>query len=141
MGLSGDRVNVIKERAGAFLELARDLLGKGRLDIASFNVHQASQLRVKAALLRLVGETPRVHGLRELLGMLAKRLEELNYSDLSNKIVSFVRMRRDHLIDVETAYVESRYGIAEETIENLRMMINVAEELLALLDQVEKDVL
>ncbi|MEM2998493.1 MAG: HEPN domain-containing protein [Thermoproteota archaeon] len=139
--MSGDRVNVIKERAGAFLELARDLLGKGRLDIASFNVHQACQLRVKAALLRLTGETPRVHGLRELLGMLAKRLEELNYLEESESVVGLVREYRDRLFDVESAYTESRYGLTAPTREGLRGMIRVAEELFSLLDRVEEDVL
>ena len=88
--MSGERVDIVEERAGAFLELAGELLAKGRLDKASFNVHQACQLRIKAALLRLTGEAPWVHILRELIGMLAKRLEELNYPGESDSIVSFV---------------------------------------------------
>ncbi|MEM3063695.1 MAG: HEPN domain-containing protein [Nitrososphaerota archaeon] len=139
--MSGERVNIIKERARAFLELSRDLLEKGRLDIASFNINQACQLRIKAALLRLSGEAPRVHGLRELLGMLAKRLEESNYTNESGSIVDFVRKHRDPLIDVESAYAESRYGITTATRKSLKEMIKMAEELFNLLELVEKDVL
>lgn len=139
--LSGERVNVIKERAGEFLELARDLLGRGRLDMASFNVHQACQLRIKAALLRLMGEAPRIHGLRELLGVLAKGLEELGCSGESDRILDLVRRYRDPLIDVESAYVESRYGVATATRGEGEGMIGAAEELFKLLDRVERDVL
>lgn len=109
--MSGERVSIIKERACAFLELARELVGRDRLDIASFNVHQACQLRIKATMLRLFGEIPRIHSIRELLGVLAKRLEELNYLDESDSIVSLVRENKDSLIDIESAYVESRYGV------------------------------
>ena len=73
--MSGERVNVIKDRAYAFLNLAKELINR-RLDISSFNIHQACQLRIKASLLRFTGEIPRVHSIRELLGILAKKLED-----------------------------------------------------------------
>jgi len=92
--LSGERVNAMKERAGVFLELASELADRGRLDIASFSVQQACQLRVKASLLRLTGEMPRIHSIRELLGILAKRMEEIGHRDEAEKITGFVRESR-----------------------------------------------
>ena len=137
--MSGERVNVIKDRAHAFLNLARELISR-RLDLSSFNVHQACQLRIEASLLRLTGEMPRTHRIRELLGMLARRLEGLGFKEDALRIVDFVRERNGVLVDVESAYTESRYGvggIAGSVVEMLRM----AEELFKLLDEVEGHVL
>lgn len=112
--MSGERVNIIKDRAYALLNLARELVDR-RLDLSSFNVHQACQLRIKASLLRFTGEIPRVHSIRELLGILAKKAEDLGFKEDALKIMNFVRRQRDALIDIESAYTESRYGIGVTT--------------------------
>ena len=139
--MSGERVNVMKERADAFLKLAAELADRGRLDIASFSVQQACQLRVKASLLRLTGEMPRIHGIRELLGILAKRMEEIGHLDEMEKITGFVRENREVLVDIEAAYTESRYGLAVATEAVVREMLRVAERLFGLLEEVEDGVL
>ena len=126
--MSGERVNIIKERARAFLDLARELADR-RPDISSFSVHQACQLRVKASLLRFTGEVPRLHGIRELLGMLARRLEDLGLREDALRIVDFVWRRRGALIDIEAAYIESRYGAGFIAKGILEEMLGVAEEL------------
>ena len=141
MSMSGERVNVIKGRATAFLDLAIELIRRGKLDIASFNIHQACQLRIKATLLRITGEMPRLHGIRELLGILAKEVEELGYPEISKNIVSFVRQNRDALIDIETSYTESRYGLAVTTRTSIEEMVKAAKALFNLLEEVEKDVM
>ncbi len=138
--MSGERVNVIKGRARAFLDLARELIDR-RLDISSFSAHQACQLRIKASLLRLTGEVPRLHGIRELLGMLARKLEDLGLKEGALRIVDFVRKRRDALIDIEAAYIESRYGVGPIAKSIVEEMLRVAEELFKLLDEVEEHVL
>ena len=89
--MSGERVEVIKRRARIFLELGEELLRRGILDIASFNIHQACQLMIKAVLLRLRGEIPRIHSLRELLGMLSATLDWLGHSDLAEDVRRFAR--------------------------------------------------
>ena len=139
--MSGERVNAMKERAGVFLELASELADRGRLDIASFSVQQACQLRVKASLLRLTGEMPRIHSIRELLGILAKRMEEIGHRDEAEKITGFVRESRGVLVDIEAAYTESRYGLAVATESVVREMLRVADCLFRLLEEVENSVL
>jgi len=139
--LSGERVNAMKERAGVFLELASELADRGRLDIASFSVQQACQLRVKASLLRLTGEMPRIHSIRELLGILAKRMEEIGHRDEAEKITGFVRESRGVLVDIEAAYTESRYGLAVVTESVVREMLRAADRLFRLLEEVENSVL
>ena len=139
--MSGKRVNLLKDRAKVFLELAEELRGRGRLDLAMFNVDQAFQLRVKATMLRLLGVIPRIHGVRGLLGMLARRLEELSFRGEAREIMSFIRRFREVLIDVESAHVESRYGLFSTTSESVDEAVKVAGELFKLLDRVERDVL
>ena len=138
--MSGERVNIIKGRARAFLDLARELIDR-RPDISSFSAHQACQLRIKASLLRLTGEMPRLHGIRELLGMLARKLEDLGLKEDALRIMDFVRRRRDVLIDIEAAYTELRYGVGPIVKSIVEEMLGVAEELFKLLDEVEERVL
>ncbi|RLE68638.1 MAG: DNA-binding protein, partial [Thermoprotei archaeon] len=99
------------------------------------------QLRIKASLLRLTGEVPRLHGIRELLGMLARELEDLGLKEDALRIMDFVRRRRDVLIDIEAAYTESRYGVGPIVKSIVEEMLGVAEELFKLLDEVEERVL
>lgn len=139
--MSGERVNTLKDRAEFFLSLAKELYGRGRLDLAFFHVEQGCQLRIKATILKFLGEIPRIHSIRELLGMLAKKLEELNYGKEAGMIVGFAREYRGILVDIENAYVESRYSIVSSTRNALNEAINVAESLFKLLEQVEKSVL
>ena len=139
--LSGERVNVLKDRAGAFLDLAKELFGRGRMDLAFFHVEQACQLRIKATILRFTGEIPRIHSIRELLSIIAKRLEEIGYSQESNMIVDFVREYRETLIDVEDAYIESKYNVSTLTKNVLSKAVDVAEMLFKLLERIEGNVL
>lgn len=139
--MSGERVRVIKERAAAFLSVAREFYDRGKLDMASFNTHQACQLRIKASILRLFGDIPRLHGIRELLGILAKRLKELNYAVESDRIVRFVEENRSLLIGIEDAYVESRYGVFIYNGRKVKGMIEVVDKLFILLEEIEGNVL
>ena len=138
--MSGERVNIIKDRACAFLDLAKELVDR-RPDISSFSVHQACQLRVKASLLRFTGEIPRLHSIRELLGILAKKLEDLGFKEDAMKIMNFVRRRRGALIDIEAAYTESRYGMGAIARSVIEEILRTTEELFKLLDEVEEHVL
>lgn len=74
--LSGMLVEALKRRANDFIELAVEMMGRGKHDIAAFLTEQSCQLRVRASLLRLFGDAPPTHGLRHLLGLLARGLEE-----------------------------------------------------------------
>jgi len=139
--MSGERVNILKRRAENFLILAKELIARDMLDIASFNVHQACQLRIKASLLRLTGSIPRVHGVRELLGILANILEEEGFNNLAEDIRNFVRVYRDSLIDIDSSYIDSRYEPILPSRSIIMRMIEVAEELFKLLESVEKYVL
>jgi len=70
-----ERVRIMKNRALEFLNLSKELSEGGLEDISSFHVHQACQLRLKASILRIRGDIPRIRGIRELIGILAKILD------------------------------------------------------------------
>ena len=55
--------------------------------------------------------------------------------------MDFVRRRRDALIDIEAAYIESRYSVGPIAKGIVEEMLRVAEELFKLLDEVEEHVL
>lgn len=139
--MSGERVEAMRRRARSFLELARELLARGATDLASFHVHQACQLRLKAALLRLRGEAPRTHGIRELTSLLADALDELGHGQEAERLRQFARGHRGILTDIEDAYTESRYGLAAPPPGHVERMLKAAEALLSLLDDVEGRVL
>jgi len=136
-----ERVRVMKNRALEFLNLSKELSERGLEDLSSFHAHQACQLRLKASILRIHGDIPRIHGIRELIGILAKILDELDRKSESKSLINFSRDHRDALIDLEDAYTRSRYAVEGFTKEVVKEMIEAAEELFKLLDEVEKNVL
>lgn len=139
--MSGERLELLKLRSKRFLEVGVELLQRGVLDLAAFNVQQSCQLRVKATLLRLLGEMPRLHSMRELLGTLSAKLEEAEFRDVANTIKDFVRIHRDPLFDIDSAYTASRYSSFTYSAKDVEEMIETCTELHKLLDEVEKLVL
>jgi HEPN domain-containing protein len=139
--MSGERIERLVDRSGRLLRLANELYGRGEPDLASFCVEQACQLRVKAAMLRLLGGAPRTHGVRELLGVLARELGSMGYEGVAGRIRSFVRSRREELLDMEGSYVESRYGVFTLGPGEVERMLEAARELFKLLEEVEASVL
>jgi HEPN domain-containing protein len=139
--VSGERVELLKLRARKFLELSIELLGRGSLDLAAFNMQQACQLRIKASLLKLLGEVPKIHSVRELLGILMMKLSELGFEVISNVVKDFSRRYRDVLADIDSVCTMSRYSEFTYSVNDVKEMISVCSELHKLLDEVEKSVL
>ena len=132
---SGEEYRLIVRRAQWFLEEAREALRAGRYDVACFLAEQAAQLRVKAALLRLVGEAPRGHQLRTLLGYLA----EASGGGCRESIREFVGRWRARLSELEDAYLVTRYGFKSYTREDAADMISLVERVFRLVEEAEGD--
>lgn len=109
-------------------------------DLAAFFAEQAIQLALKATLLRLFEEQHRGHGVRELLSILARRLEESGYDTEAEAVREFAAQHRGILIEAEEAYIHSRYGEEEYTREDAERLIMLAGEVLELLERVESRV-
>ncbi|MEL9991832.1 MAG: HEPN domain-containing protein [Thermoproteus sp.] len=112
-------VEVLRERALAFLESAKDDLRAGRVDIAAFHCEQAVQLALKYLLAREAGSYPHTHSLRRLFEEAARIRRDLWELYESRKMAFEV---------MEDAYIGARYlprRYARDVVEEL---LRAAEE-------------
>jgi len=72
-----DFVELLKNRSSLFHEYARGALARGHRGMAVLHAEQALQLRLEALALRMLGHIPRIHGVRELLGIVVESLDAL----------------------------------------------------------------
>ena len=131
--MSGEYVNKLKRRAMKLLRASEAIDDAG---LAVFFVDQGIQLYVKAMYYEIFGVKIRGHGVRELLGLLSKELETHGFINEARLIRDFVTSNRDVLVMLEEAYIEARYGDVSYGIDDLSKAINVARELVKLLDEV-----
>ncbi|BEP16702.1 hypothetical protein PYJP_00540 [Pyrofollis japonicus] len=92
-----DEYKVMVTRSKGFLDLAREAYRRKQYDLAVFLAEQAVQLRIKAALLRIAGYYPRVHGIRLLLGEPSKTVGD----KAGDKIKQFIAEKRSLLSELE----------------------------------------
>lgn len=135
--MSGEYVNKLKRRA---MNLLRASEAIDDVDLAMFFVDQGIQLYVKAVHYEIFGVRIRGHGIRELLSLLSKELETHGFINEAQSIRSFVTSNRDVLVMLEEAYIEARYGDMSYGTDDLSKAINVARELVKLLDGVVRSV-
>ena len=106
--MSGEAVGRLKRRARSFLR-ASDLVDDP--DLKAFFAEQATQLYLKAVLLELFGEEARTHSIRELLGLLARRLRDTSYTGEAERVMEFASAERLTLLEADEAYFTARYGL------------------------------
>ena len=135
--MSGEYVNKLKRRA---MNLLRASEAIDDVDLAMFFVDQGIQLYVKAVHYEIFGVRIRGHGIRELLSLLSKELETHGFINEAQSIRSFVTSNRDVLVMLEEAYIEARYGDMSYGTDDLSKAINVARELVKLVDGVVRSV-
>ena len=135
--MSGELVEKLKRRALVFLREAKRLLSDGEYGLACFNADQSLQLYLKAVILRLFGEMPRVHGVRELAGFLVRSFREAGYVGEADLLEDFVRERRYVLSVLEDAYIDARYGLRDFSREEAEESYRAAENLIELLRRIE----
>jgi HEPN domain-containing protein len=130
--VSAGQVDLLRKRAEAFMRYAEAALRDGEYDFSCFASEQASQLFMKSVILEVIGEIPRVHSLREMLGVLAASVPEAE-----ELISGFIRNNRDKLRALEDAYISSRYlpstyqrEDAEELVETARKIFQLGKEML-----------
>ncbi len=100
-----DEVELIRGRALRMLAHAESCLREGDYDLAVFLAEQAAQLYVKQAILKLTGEVPRTHSIRQLLHMLGGILGDAGREGVAR----FASENRMGLAGLEDAYIASRY--------------------------------
>ncbi len=133
VSLSSEYVERLRERARAFLSEA---MSAENPDLAVFFAEQSMQLYVKAILYEIFGERVRGHRLRELLAVLVKGLEGEGFRDLAGEVLDFIDRKRRLFIVAEEAYTMSRYGDVSYSKDDAEGVIELASELIKLLDEV-----
>lgn len=118
-------VEVLRRRAGEFLEEARESLKRGHYDLVCFFSEQAVQLYLKSVLLERLGDYPRLHQVRALLLELFKEAS-------SGELEEFFSHNRARLSSLEDAYLIARYTIKEYTRDDAEDMVKLAEEVISM---------
>ena len=121
MSLHRAEVELLKKRSKEFLEEAKIALERGSYDVACFLAEQSLQLYLKSVLLKLVGDYPRTHSIRRLLGEIVRITDNV-------EIKEYARENRIRLSNLEDAYLMARYFIKEYLGEDAADMIKTAEE-------------
>ncbi|MEM3372348.1 MAG: HEPN domain-containing protein [Candidatus Korarchaeum sp.] len=137
--MSGEFTNKLRRRASVFMKVAERLLEEREYDLACFNADQAAQLYAKSSILRLFGELPRIHGVRELLGYLATRLHEAGYTEKASLLREFIHENRYALSVLEDAYIGARYGPRSFGEDDAKISIGTVSKLVKLLEGIESD--
>jgi len=122
--LTREEAELLKKRALDMLKAAKSQMMEGALDLAAFLAEQAAQLYLKSVVLRLVGEIPRTHSVRELLAVLKQATG-------SPEVEGFARRHRASLSRLESAYINSRYLPKSYELEEVKELVKIAEEVVS----------
>jgi len=122
-----NRGEFLKDRAERFLRNARELFAREEYDLAAFNLEQSSQLFLKHALWKKLGDFEKVHRISLLLADLQEVSKE------KPTVEAFITAHKEVIVNLEMAYIESRYLPAQFFKEQVQRMINFVEQLKSLL--------
>ncbi len=132
MSTHKSEVETLRRRALEFLEEAHIALERGSYDIPCFLSEQALQLYLEYTLLMLVGDYPRTHSIRRLLGELTRILG-------SKELEDYVKANRARLIALEDAYLMARYFTSEYSREDAEDMGKLAKETIDVVNKLVGD--
>ena len=113
---------------------------EGHYDMAMFHAEQTLQLRLKPLALRILGYIPRIHSVRELLGIVAKSLDAVGRGDLAAELKEFAERNRGALRLLEEAYTSTRYSPKTYDEAEASNALGAVEEALKTLDKIERHV-
>jgi len=109
------------ERSRRFYETALMQIERHFYDLAVFSLEQSLQLYLKAHLLKLGVEYPRTHSVRRLLELVHKVTGRGGVEELLSRFSV-------ELGALEDAYITSRYVARSYSLEEVRRLRNVVEE-------------
>jgi HEPN domain-containing protein len=110
------------DRSEKFCQTAEMQIQRGYYDLAAFSLEQCLQLYLKAALLQLGVDYPKIHGVRELLSI----IYELTGGE---EIDEAAKRYSVELGALEDAYISSRYIPRAYTREEAERLKNVVGEI------------
>lgn len=122
---------MLRNRSLRMLSSAKKGMLDGNYDIAAFMAEQSVQLHLKSVILELTGEIPRVHAVRQLMGILKELLGKPSLFD------DFVRENRSLLIRLEEAYISSRYLPRDYERDEAEELVNFSEKVIEFVESVK----
>ncbi len=129
-----EEYETLMRRSRMFLEEAREAYQKERYDLAVFLAEQGLQLYLKAQLLRVAGDYPRTHSVRQLLSLLARALG----GEAVEVVSEFSRRMRPRLSELEDVYIAARYTTRVYTREDAKDILETVEEVMRLVERLLK---
>lgn len=131
--MSISEYKILKNRSLEFLKYAEIQLNEGHYALSCFSSEQAVQLYLKSKILKISGEIPRTHSIRELLGILARLTSREEY------VNEFIKKKRAEIRMMESAYIESRYIPKEFEEDDARLLFSLAKEVIKFVDSISPD--
>ncbi len=121
-----DEEKSLLKRSTDFLETAEYQTGRGFHNLAAFSLEQSLQLFLKAHVLAAGSDYPRVHSVRNLLGLLSNLLPR----DKTPVIKDLLQNYFLELGMLEDAYITSRYVAREFTKEEVEALSKTVREIM-----------
>lgn len=123
-----EELKYLLERSRRFYETALIQVERGFYDLAVFSLEQALQLYLKAQLLKLGVDYPRVHSPRRLLELISEVAGSRGLSELLSRFAV-------ELGSIEDAYITARYVAREYGREEVEKLRRVVEEIVNAVEQ------
>lgn len=119
----------LKDRAERFFKNALDLFSRGEYDLSAFNPEQSTQLFLKFALWKKLGDFEKIHSISRLLSDLRE------ISTNKDKINEFLKRHEETIGALEMAYIESRYLPVQFYKHQVERMIKFVDDLKKLIEE------
>jgi len=121
-----DKAKLLKERAEKFYFYGDEAFKNEDFEIAAFNFEQSAQLYLKYSLSLLIGDFPKTHELRRLIGEVIKVTRNKELSKL-------LKNQQNVISDLEAAYFTARYlpaSFYKKQVENMKSFVEKLKEIL-----------
>jgi HEPN domain-containing protein len=110
------------ERARGFYEDAVNDFKSGRFDLAIFHLEQVAQFLIKAKLLEIYGDFPRIHSIKDLLTLLGERFKK-------EEIKAFLEENLEGISLLSDAYITARYYFRDFSKEEVERSFELIKKL------------
>ena len=119
----------LKDRAERFFKNALELFNREEYDLSAFDLEQASQLFLKYAIWKKLGDFEKTYEISKLL------MDFKEVSSFSRRIEEFMKSHEEAISDLEMAYIKSRYLPVQFYKTQVEKMIKFVEELKEILEK------
>ncbi|MGB9750162.1 MAG: HEPN domain-containing protein [Caldisericia bacterium] len=118
---------ILKDRGLRFYKNGVELFNREEYDLAAFNLEQATQLLLKYAILNFLGDFDKTHEISKLLNDYLSLIED------KEKLVNLIKKYERTIVDLEEAYIRSRYIPSKFFKDQVHDMIKFVEELIEII--------